>query len=94
MTVLAMCCFALVAWTIIVTGQHDPMQGKNVTYIFIDDTKRLFHGIFLSFDIFHLEADFVTFLVTKEGMREQRILDLINPNIHLTRKLEVLSLKN
>jgi len=39
MTVLAMCCFALVAWTIIVTGQHDPMQGKNVTYIFIDDTK-------------------------------------------------------
>merc|ERR1711953_1630647 len=41
MTVLAMCCFALVAWTIIVTGQHDPMQGKNVTYIFIDDTKSI-----------------------------------------------------
>ena len=47
MTVLAICCFALVTWTIIVTGQHDPAQGKNVTYIFIDDTKRLFHGIFL-----------------------------------------------
>ncbi len=39
MTFLAMGCFALVTWTIVVTGRYDPAVAANVSYVFIDDTK-------------------------------------------------------
>ena len=41
MTFLAMCCFALVTWTIVETGRHDPTAALNVSYVFIDDTKSI-----------------------------------------------------
>ena len=41
MTFLCLCCFALVAWTIVVTGQTDVSASKNVSYIVIDDTKAI-----------------------------------------------------
>ena len=41
MTFLAACCFALVTWTIIVTGEDANTKVMNISYVFIDDTKRI-----------------------------------------------------
>lgn len=41
MTFLCICCFALTAWTLVVTGQTDVSASKNVSYILIDDTKAI-----------------------------------------------------
>jgi len=46
MTFLAMASFALVAWTVIITGQANnllDMEGSNVTYITVDDSKEVFN---------------------------------------------------
>ena len=41
MTFLAICCFALVTWTIVVTGQVSILPSSNVSFVYIDDTKSI-----------------------------------------------------
>ncbi len=54
MTFLAICCFALVAWTVVVTGQYNPeTAAKNVSFVFIDDSKTVLN---LNFSLSSVKA--------------------------------------
>ena len=39
MTVMAICCFLLTAWTVVITGQAKGSAPQNVSLVFIDDSK-------------------------------------------------------
>jgi len=39
MTILAICCFALTAWTVFITGQPPNVVPQNISLVFIDDSK-------------------------------------------------------
>lgn len=39
MTTMAICCFVLTAWTVVITGQTKSSVPQNVSLVFIDDSK-------------------------------------------------------
>ena len=39
MTIMAICCFVLTAWTVVITGQAKGSVPQNVSLVFIDDSK-------------------------------------------------------